>query len=139
VEEVVYLRSLCLVRSQHASSALYDRTAVQKHFSSHARSLPLSLSLSLSLSLFVGSFCHLECSPVSPFITFIGFRPLSSLKSAVRFMDAAPFSRQEMPRPILSRAIATAGTLSRTSSIGIINYHGGCIAVVNYRPRCSAS
>lgn len=33
------------------------------------------------------------------------------------FMDAVPFSRQEMPRPILLRRIATAETLSRAREL----------------------
>lgn len=119
------LPTYCVFCDQSALLRLCTRadTAVQKHFSL----LPpvfvfLFLSLASSLTLALRS----TTSSVLQFLLLSLLLGSDHCRHWSRpgFMDAVPFSRQEMPRPILLRRIATAGTLSRAlaSSIGIINY-----------------
>lgn len=72
------LPTYCVFCDQSALLRLYMGGQLSRNISLHSC---IFLFLSRSISFSRASFCHLECSPVSPFITFIGLRPLSSLKS----------------------------------------------------------
>lgn len=130
------LPTYCVFYDQSALLQLCTGEQLSRNISLH---FYLSFSPCFSLSLSV-------CSNVLQFLLLSLLLDSDHCRHWSRpgFMDAVPFSRQEMPRPILLRRIATAGTLSRAlaSSIGIINYRRGCAwccIVVNYRCGCLAS